>query len=83
MKKGKNKCYVCGYKHTNEFPKNFPNNWKFCCDCRYVAYQIIKHGLEGIISLYEGYNEEWRFGKYKQWKSIKRLKLLNELVTVN
>ena len=37
------KCAVCSFPlHNDNFPDDFPNEWKFCCGCLLIAEGIIK-----------------------------------------
>ncbi len=37
------KCVICGFKlDKGKFPKDFPDEWKFCCLCKKIADYIGK-----------------------------------------
>ena len=38
-------CAICNSPLENRFPKDFPNEWKFCCSCLHMAQLIIKDNL--------------------------------------
>jgi len=39
------KCAICNRPLENRFPKDFPNDWKFCCSCLHIAHLIIEGNL--------------------------------------
>lgn len=46
------KCAVCGNNLTNEFPEDYPNEWKFCCGCKDAAEELGK-GTTARSQLYK------------------------------
>jgi len=35
------KCAIChGFLH-NDFPEDFPKDWKFCCQCKIIAESLV------------------------------------------
>lgn len=45
-------CVICGSMLFNTFPEDFPNEWKFCCSCFSLAYELIKHGFNIVLKFY-------------------------------
>ncbi len=35
-------CVICGRCHIKPFPKDYPDEWKFCCNCRAVAWLSVE-----------------------------------------
>lgn len=45
------KCAICGRKHTEDFPEDFPEEWQMCCFCVSHAEGIIEFGLDFVIDM--------------------------------
>lgn len=78
---GEYNCYICGRKHdktfSSQFPKNFPNEWKWCCWCLSIAKFIVDHGFTKVIKIYTDYLAN----DYKE-KIIFKAKKINKLITL-
>ena len=77
---GKNKCAICNGKIHDPavFPKDFPNEWKFCCNCYAIANVLIRHNWIDVILWFE------ENGSYMESKTaVKRIKKIDELINVN
>lgn len=37
-------CVICDYQLTKQFPKDYPDEWKFCCICKNLADDMA-HGV--------------------------------------
>lgn len=79
--KGEYNCYICGRKHDKtfffRFPKNFPNEWKWCCRCLSIAEFVVKHGISEVIKIYDDYQT-----KDYQERTILIAKKINKLITL-
>lgn len=78
MRKGEKSCYICGKIHDFElkqFPKNFPNKWKWCCRCLNIAEFIIEKGIEYTINFIFDFNTEVN-------DLLRRVSKLNRLITI-
>ncbi len=54
MTKGEKSCYICSTEHHKGifcFPRAFPNEWKWCCNCLRIAQYIVRRGFDYIINL--------------------------------
>ena len=38
----KGRCAICGFPLTRGFPDGYPNGWKFCCNCLYIAKMLAR-----------------------------------------
>ena len=38
-------CSICNSMLTRLFPRDYPNEWKFCCSCKCMAEEIVKGTL--------------------------------------
>ena len=78
--RGKNRCYVCFRKHDKKhqkfkFPKDFPYEFRWCCNCRSYANILVKTGLQKNIKFMKGYKS-----RIERIKFIRRAKLLYKLI---
>ncbi len=39
------KCVVCGFPLNKAFPEDFPDNFKFCCTCKAIAFAMVRNDL--------------------------------------
>jgi len=39
------KCVICSFKMTEKFPEDFPDEFKFCCTCKAIAFRTISDDL--------------------------------------
>ena len=40
------KCVICKFPLTKEFPEDFPDEFKFCCTCKEIAWAVIRGTLD-------------------------------------
>lgn len=45
-------CAICDFPLDKKFPKDFPDNWKFCCSCHACAV-IITEGPTPRSDIFE------------------------------
>lgn len=45
-------CVICNFHLTKKFPEDFPDEFKFCCQCKAFAHHIISDGVNKLINLY-------------------------------
>lgn len=38
----KGRCAICRFPLIHEFPEDYPNEWKFCCNCLYIAQKLTR-----------------------------------------
>jgi len=78
---GRFRCQVCGKKHErynrHKFPKDFPNEWKFCYLCNAFARELVNKSIDCIMS---EYNIIDLVDEKEQAEYIKRLTKLSELI---
>ena len=73
----KDKCAICHKRLHRAFPDDFPDEWKFCCNCKRYAEYIIHYGLKSIIDYFrDGDNG------IDKYTFIKRAKKIDKLVNV-
>ncbi len=39
------RCVICDLLLTNAFPEDFPDEFKFCCTCKEIAFEMINGDL--------------------------------------
>ena len=42
-------CYICGFPLSKPFPEDFPDEWKFCCHCLWMAKVMIENPYFGFM----------------------------------
>ena len=49
-------CSVCGefLEDDKVFPKDFPDEWKFCCFCKIIAEKLVKGVTPSSFVLFRG-----------------------------
>lgn len=45
-------CVICGSQHSEDFPEDFPDEWKMCCYCLNFAGLLIQGDRDLIIEHY-------------------------------
>ena len=45
----KGKCTICGFPLVRVFPEDFPKEWKFCCNCHYIAKMLTTGSVDEKI----------------------------------
>jgi len=43
------KCVICKFHLHNKFPEDFPEDWKFCCNCQNTALLIVRGTLTPLL----------------------------------
>jgi len=38
-------CVICSFKLTDKFPEDFPDEFKFCCTCKAIAFRMVINDL--------------------------------------
>lgn len=77
---GKNKCAICKAKLHNSavFPKDFPDEWRFCCNCSGLANILASYGYTELVQIFA---KNSSLSKNKT--VVKRIKKIDELTNVN
>ena len=48
-------CSLCSYPLSNKFPKDFPDDWKWCCGCLGLARRILINPSNYVDQMEIGY----------------------------
>ena len=72
------KCSICRKGLHSNFPRDFPDEWKLCCDCYDLAGVIVAYSLERVVEFFA----EDRLGIDK-YSFIRRAKKIGKLVNLN
>ena len=74
------RCVICGYILDDPavFPKDFPEKWKLCCNCKRLAENIVRFGFKETTNAFKT--------AYKWFKDMKdpteNLVKINKLISV-
>ena len=82
----KDECF-CGFVFEEEFPKDFPDEFKLCCQCHGLAVTLAYEGFDDMIDFYTKIlglmpnNTIEQTAKY--FPIIEKYKIINKLITIN
>lgn len=69
-------CIICGHLLTNEFPKDFPEIFKMCCNCLDWGRIIIIRGKKLVLE----YNCDGIWGTKKRFE--KQINEIEKIITL-
>lgn len=78
------KCVICGFKFDKDFPKDFPDEWKFCCMCLGTARALGREqfkNLSGRVKQVFNFDHAGQRDKFEDY--IKKAEKINKLITLN
>ena len=62
-------CAICWDPLTNDFPEDFPEEYRFCCMCKYIAKQIAHGATAEEYTMFDGEDE-------RSFKILERITLM-------
>jgi len=62
-------CAICWDPLTNDFPEDFPEEYRFCCMCRFIARKIAHGDTAEEYTMFDGEDE-------RSFKILERITLM-------